>query len=127
MVKKCLLFIEDYPVIQEMYVDALKKDGFEVTISPNGEDALQKVINNHYDIVVVDMLLPKMSGMEFLEKFRAIEAKKHEDPEIIILSDFDDDHLYQKAKKMGIKHYWMKVENTPHELAEKIKKVAMGN
>ena len=124
MAKKCLLFIEDYPVIQQMYVEVLKKEGFDVTISPDGENALELAVNHHYDIVIVDMLLPKMSGMEFLEKFKKLEAQKHEKPEVIVLTDFDDPNFVEKAQQLGVKHYWMKVENTPHQLAEKIKAIA---
>jgi len=119
MAKSFLLFIEDYPVIQRLYVDVLKKEGFKVTVSGNGKDALQKATNNHYDAILVDLLLPDMNGIEFLEQFKA-----HHVPgktELIILSDFDDPHFVDKAKALGIKNYWMKVNTTPHELVDKIK------
>lgn len=119
MAKSCLLFIEDYPVIQQLYVDVLREEGFDVTISGNGKDALEKAAQKHFDAIIIDLLLPDMNGIEFLEQFKA-----HHKPgktELIILSDFDDPHFVKKAQALGIKNYWMKVNNTPHELVDKIK------
>lgn len=119
MSKSCLLLIEDYPVIQQMYSSVLIDEGFDVTISGNGKDALQKATENHYDAIILDLLLPDMNGLEFLKQFKAHHAPGK--TELIVFSDFDDPHFIAKAKELGIKNYWMKVNNTPHELVEKIK------
>lgn len=119
MAKSCLLFIEDYPVIQQLYTKVLVDEGFDVTISGNGKDALQKASEKHFDAIIVDLLLPDMNGIEFLEAFKVHHAPGK--TELIILSDFDDPHFVKKAKELGIVNYWMKVNNTPHELVDKIK------
>ena len=121
MVKRCLLFIEDYPVVQDMYVEVLRKEGFEVHIAPTGEEALQEAEIKHFDAVIVDLLLPKMNGVEFLKQYKQLPGSK--DAKIIVLTDFDDPRFVKEVHKLGVQHYWMKVNNTPHELAHKIKEV----
>lgn len=123
MAKKCLLFVEDYPVVGQMYVEVLKKDGFEVTVAPTGEEALAKTDTTEFDVIVVDLLLPKMNGVEFLKKFKQLHARAFEEAKIVVFTDFDDPHFVKTVHDLGIKHYWMKVDNTPHQLADKIKKV----
>jgi CheY-like chemotaxis protein len=113
-----LLLIEDYPVIQDMYGKVLRSEGFDVDIVSDGGEALTKVANEKYDFVLVDLLLPQVNGVEFLEKFR-----NHGTTEVIVLSDFDYKDTVEKAHALGVKHYWLKVENQPHDLAKKLKEL----
>lgn len=123
MAKKCLLFVEDYPVIQEMFVGVLKREGFDVDIASDGREALAHAQEHSYDAVLLDILLPEMNGIEFLKHFLKLPGVSIKKTNIIVLTDFDDPKLLEEAKKLGVKHYWMKVENTPHELVEKVRKV----
>lgn len=117
-----ILYVEDYPVVQAMYHEALRGQGFNVDVASDGKEALEKVASNHYDIVLLDLLLPHVTGMEFLRSFTA----KGYNSKVIILSDFDSPLTVSEAGKLGVKDYWIKVNNTPHVLAERLEEVIAG-
>lgn len=117
-----ILYVEDYPVVQAMYHDALRSRGFNVDVANDGKEALEKVAIGNYDIVLLDLLLPNVTGMEFLREFRAKGYKA----EVIILSDFDNSATVSEAGKLGVTNYWIKVNNTPHALADRLEAVISG-
>lgn len=114
---KRILLIEDYPVVQELYGNALKQAGFDVEIVGDGSTALDilKDAKKQFDYILTDMLLPQVSGSQFLEQFTNRDATK-----VIVLSDFSDPYTVDKAFKLGVHNYWLKAENTPSQLAEKL-------
>lgn len=113
---KKLLLIEDYPVIQNLYGDFLKSRGYEVDVANDGQVALSKVQATTYDFVLVDLLLPNLNGIEFLEKF----SNRPAETKVIVLSDFNEPKTYERARSLGITDYLIKAENTPTELLEKL-------
>lgn len=114
---KRILLIEDYPVVQELYGNALEQAGFVVDVAGDGSAALDvlKDEKKQFDYILVDMLLPQVSGSEFLEQY-----KKRENTKVIVLSDFSDPYTVDKAFKLGVHNYWLKAENAPSQLAEKL-------
>lgn len=110
-----VLLVEDYPVIQDLYAGELTSKGFEVDIASDGGEALEKVGDKSYDFILLDLLLPNMSGIEFLENYQ-----DRGEARIIVLSDFAYQKTVDKAFKLGADNYWMKSENTPTQLAEKL-------
>ncbi len=118
MSKKVLL-IEDFPVIQKLYGEFMQGHGFDVDIAYDGHVALEKVKDNTYDFVLVDLLLPQVNGIEFLEKFTNRPAQT----KVIVLSDFNEPHTYERAHQLGIEAYLIKAENTPSELVAKLHKM----
>jgi two-component system, OmpR family, alkaline phosphatase synthesis response regulator PhoP len=117
---KKILFIEDFPVIQSLYGDFLKSRDFDVDIASDGQVALDKVKDNTYDFVLVDLLLPNLNGIQFLEKFSDRPAQT----KVIVLSDFNEEKTYEQAQKLGIAAYLIKAENTPSELLAKLESLS---
>lgn len=115
--KQHILYVEDYPVIQTMYTEALKSAGFEVDAVNDGKLALAKLADNTYDIILLDLLLPQVTGVEFLREF----TKQNNQATVVVLTDFDKPETVQEVKNLGVTHYWIKVENTPHLVAERLK------
>ncbi|MBW3569144.1 response regulator [Candidatus Parcubacteria bacterium] len=113
---KKVLLIEDFPIIQTLYSEPLKSHGYDVDIASDGAAALERVAENSYDFILLDLLLPNVNGIEFLEKFQNRPKKT----KIIVLSDFSDDKTILKAKKLGVDKYLIKAENTPSQLTEKL-------
>jgi two-component system response regulator AtoC len=117
--KARILYIEDYPVVQTMYVDALRAHGFVIDVASDGKGALELAAANTYDVVLLDLLLPQVTGLEFLREFR---AKKYSG-EVVVLSDFDDPGTVKDVTNLGVTNYWIKVENTPHKLADRLEEL----
>lgn len=113
--KQKVLLIEDYPVIQDLFAGALRDKGFTVEVAGDGEEALEMVADKDYDFILLDLLLPRISGIEFLEKF-----KDRKDTKVIVLSDFAYQKTVDKAYELGVDNYWIKSENTPSQLTERL-------
>ena len=114
-----ILFADDDKVIQKMLVYNLVKYDHEVTTVENGKEAIDAIKEENYDLIILDILMPKLSGLEVLEFIRDEISK--EIPVIMMSRD----HHYQtikKAKIEGANEYITK-PFTPEELYLKIKKL----
>jgi len=79
-----ILIVDDDPLISELVVDMLAMDGYEVDTAPNGMDALDKLQNQRYDLIVTDLHMPKLDGSGFYREL--IERRLHPSKKIIFLT-----------------------------------------
>jgi DNA-binding response OmpR family regulator len=114
--KKEVLLVEDFQVMQEFYMDTLKDAGYAVDIASDGSEALEKVTKKRYDFILLDMLLPKVNGIEFLEKYKG----HNEGSTILVLSDFTEPGRIHRALELGAAEYLIKAEYPPSKLVEKL-------
>lgn len=112
-----ILIIEDDNFLLEMVVKAGKQGGFDIDIAVNGEEGFTKAKNGDYDLILLDLILPKMHGLELLKKLR---SEKITTP-IIVLSNLYDKETIDTANSLGIKDYIIKAQSTPSEIIEKVK------
>lgn len=111
-----ILYIEDYPVIQTMFVEALRNRDFTVDVASDGKTALTLAAENTYDVILLDLMLPDVKGLDFLREFRA----KNYPGTVVALSDFDDTTTIEDLKNLGVTHHWVKVDHTPRLLSERL-------
>ncbi len=121
MSKPTILYVEDYPVVQQIYLDVLTKEGFDVTVAADGKQATELSQKQSYDVILVDLLLPQVNGVDFLKAYRKDHPKEKDTALIVVLTDFDSPHSMEDIKNLDVEHYWIKVEHTPHTVADKIK------
>ncbi len=93
--QKHILLVEDDESIREMVANFLLLEGFEVTTANNGEEALQYCLNQNFDLVILDIMIPKLNGLEVLKVIREQAALP-----IIIMSAKDSD--VDKALGLGL-------------------------
>ncbi len=122
MAKARVLYIEDYPVVQLMYVEVMKKH-FDVDVASDGLEALEKIKQEHYDVILLDLLLPHVTGVQFLREYAKGGHLQDSLTRIIVLSDFDNPETQKEVVALGVKDYWIKVENTPYLLVEKLQEL----
>ncbi len=116
---KKILIVEDDKLLREMMSRKLKKEGFEVFIVTNGEDGEEKVREAKPDVILLDLILPGISGFEVLERVKKDEELKH--IHVIILSNLGQKSEIQKGKDLGAEDFLVKAHFTPAEVVEKIK------
>lgn len=85
---KLILIVDDDDGIRELLDVALKHDGFKTDKAPTGKDAIEKIKNNHYDMIILDLMLPGYGGFEILRELQ-IEGKSSI-PVIIITGRYMD-------------------------------------
>ena len=118
---KKILIVEDDNFLAEIYKAKLEKQGFAVEIAEDGEAALRKLSNTFFDLVLLDIVLPKMNGWQILENIR--NEKKFENLKVIVLSNLFEKKDFDRGARLGIVKYFVKAETTPDDVIEAIKDV----
>lgn len=117
---KAILIVEDDPVLLKMYTEKFTFEGFGVLNAKDGEEALSVATKGNVDIILLDIMLPRMSGTDFLEKLR--QDPKGKSLPVVALTNLAEEGEKQKALKLGVKEYIVKAMQTPEQVVEKIKK-----
>lgn len=66
-----ILLAEDDVVLQDMYQERLKAEGFTVVLARDGQEALEKITESHPQLIILDIMMPKMNGIDVLKKLKA--------------------------------------------------------
>lgn len=117
-----ILCIEDEFFISELYTRALQTAGYEVTVISDGDSALVEAEKNLYDIILLDIMIPGMNGIEVLRRLRkedgtALKAK------IVITTNLDQEESMRAKIEQQADGYLIKAEITPRELVEYLKQI----
>ncbi len=119
MAKKILL-IED----EEIMIDLLKRklitEGYEVSVARDGEEGLKTMKETKPDLILLDIIMPKMGGFEVMDKMQ--KDKELKKIPVIVISNSGQPVELDKAQKLGAKDWLIKTEFDPQEVIEKIKK-----
>lgn len=111
-----ILCIEDEFFISELYERALKKAGYDVTTALNGDDGLLIAQTNSYDIVLLDLMVPGMQGMEILRTLRDPAKSPGFRSKVIITTNLDQDDNTRAEVEAQADGYLIKAAITPKEL-----------
>lgn len=117
-IKKKILMIEDEEIFLEMFGDKLRQDGYEVKLASNGAWGLKEALQGDYDLFVIDMIMPHITGDEIVAKLK-LEDKTKNKP-IIILSASVDELVQKKVESMGISAFFVKTQLVPSDLSRKV-------
>jgi len=118
---KTILLVEDDNFLIDIYVKQITIAGFNVQVASDGELAISKIIELKPDLVLLDIILPKISGWEVLRRIK--EELKMNDLKVIVLSALAQKEDFDKAASFNIAKYLSKTENTPSQIIEEIKKI----
>jgi len=117
---KKILFIEDESALQKTLSDYLKKEGYEVISALDGESGLRLAQTQKPDLILLDLILPKMDGFEVLRKL--MENPETKEIPVIILTNLERMEDIGRALELGAKTYLVKANYTLKEVTEKVKK-----
>ena len=123
--KLIFLLVEDEEILLRAIYLSLHGEGYTVATATDGESALNMANRLKPDVILLDLLLPKMDGFEFLKKIKAIPTLK--DIPVIVLSNLGDDTDTSKAKKLGAVDYFVKADTDLAVLSKKIKAILSQN
>lgn len=112
-----VLVAEDEHFISELYKRALTKAGYEVTSVLDGLEALKAAQTDQYDIMLLDIMLPNMTGLDILDKLRTDDAPKLK-AKIIIATNLEQSEENRLAVEEKADAYVVKAEMTPRQLVE---------
>lgn len=116
-----ILIVEDDKVLNSAYLMILERDNHDVISVFDGAEALENVSDYKPDIILLDLLMPNVSGIQFLEKYNPSE---HPNTKVIVLSNMGDEKLVEQAKELGAYKYIIKAHTTPSQLSLLVKRTA---
>lgn len=119
--KKKILIVDDEQDLREMFKDILQTAGFEVGEAENGLVALEELEKGQYDLVLLDLMMPKMDGMEALGKIRENTDKYGKMP-VLILTNLTSDIAIKEGFERKADGYLIKTELTPEQIIEEVKR-----
>jgi CheY-like chemotaxis protein len=119
-----ILVVEDYPSLQAVYKTVLEAEGFEVWVAKDGEEALKVAEAHEPDLILLDLLLPKEGGLEFLRDY---DTKKHFHVRVVVFSNMASPELYDEARALGATEYLIKANYTPKEVVGAVKAALQAN
>lgn len=121
-----ILLVEDDPMVVRMYERKFKMDGFQLALAFNGEDGLEALKKDRPDIILLDIMMPKMSGLDMLKIVKA--DPQYKSLPIVMLSNLGDRaEDVAKCKELGAEDYWVKANVRLDEIKERIIKILAGN
>ena len=115
-----ILLVEDDTFLSGMYVSKLDMEGFETILASEGKQGLKLVKEEEPDLVLLDIILPKMDGFEILKEIK--KDKKTKDIPVILLTNLGQKKDVDKAFELGAVDYLIKAHFMPSEVVDKIKK-----
>jgi len=117
---KTILFIEDESALQKTFGDILSQEGYEMISALDGEIGLRLVKEKKPDLVLLDLILPKISGFDVLKKIKEDEETKN--VPVIVLTNLEGMQDINKVIELGATTYLVKANYSLAEVVEKIKK-----
>jgi DNA-binding response OmpR family regulator/HPt (histidine-containing phosphotransfer) domain-containing protein len=115
---KKLLIVEDDPIVAHIYKTRLEKESYEVEIAPDGQSGFYRIHEFHPDVVLLDLMLPKMNGVEILKKIRA--QPQFVKVPIIVFTNAYVPNMINESFQAGATHVFNKATLTPRQIIEAI-------
>lgn len=115
-----ILLIEDDTYIRDIFKEVLIDAGFTVEEAFDGAEGLNKAQLGGYDLIFLDMMMPKLNGLGFLKALQSSPPQK-KNGSIILLTNLGHDPVIDEGMKLGAKSYIIKTDITPDQLVLKAK------
>ena len=117
--KQTILLIEDEEMLANMYETKFKTSGYDIHKALDGEAGLKIAEEVNPDIILLDVIMPKLDGFSVLKQLR--EKPKTKNTPVILLTNLGQDEDVEKGKILGATGYLVKANMTPAEVVEKVK------
>lgn len=116
--KAKILFIEDDVTLVKMYERKFTSDGYEVSIAYDGLEGLEKATKEKPDLVLLDIMLPKLDGLALFKKMRSVPETFN--TPVILLTNFGQEDAVFECFKLGAVDYLVKADVTPQQVVAKV-------
>jgi DNA-binding response OmpR family regulator len=119
-VKKILIIDDELSLLKALKVKLSSKNHFEIKSTSNGNTALKILRKENFDLIILDLVMPKLDGFSVLTE---LQRRKNKSP-IMVLSNLDQDGIIKGSKKaLGVKDYIVKSDSSLEEVFKHVKKI----
>ena len=116
-----ILLVEDDPFIAEIYQKKLGESGFEVVNAVTGREALRKIAETQFDLVLLDIVLPELSGMDILHELRD-KPEYDKNLKVVVFSNLSSPEEQEATRKAGATGFISKTDFTPSKVVEEVRR-----
>lgn len=120
-----VLVVEDEDMLNEAYQVVLKNAGYKVLTAFDGQEALEVLAKEHADVILLDLRMPVLDGVGFLEAYQLKQQKNP--PKVVVFSNFDMQKEIDQAYELGADKYMLKAWASPKELLQLISNLLKDN
>lgn len=113
-----ILLVDDDSFLRDMYAAKFVESGHKVDAAESGEEAIKKLKSGTFDVVLLDMVMPGMTGLQFLEQ--ASKDSKNTKTKFVVLSNQGEEKDQEAARKAGAVGYIIKAESIPSDVVKKV-------
>jgi two-component system chemotaxis response regulator CheY len=114
--KRSILFVEDEDNIRKVLANKLRREGYDVLEANNGDVAVREFKKKKFDIVLLDIIMPVMNGLEALKAIRDIKK----DVKAFIMTNLSDKGKLAEALQLGDYHFLIKANHSLDEIVDRI-------
>ncbi len=125
--QKMIAVIEDEEDLLDLYVNVLENEGYKVDQAKNGEEGLELLTKDGYDLVLLDIMLPKMDAFQILNELKKNKAKTQDFSKIVLLTNLSQESVMKQTKELKLKNYLIKCDYNPSEFISKINEFLKSN
>lgn len=115
-----ILVAEDDKFLKNVYINKLQKEGFEVDLAADGESAYEKVGSFKPDLIILDIMMPKISGLDVLRKIK--ENDEYKNIPVILATNLDKEEDKKKGMELGAADYLIKSDISISDVVDRIRK-----
>ena len=116
-----VLIVDDDQYLRDLYQEVLTSEGYKVDTAIDGKEGYDKLQSCLYDLVLLDVMMPKMDGLQVLTKLAELPPVPTR--KIVLLTNLAQDPVIQEAMKKGATTYLIKADLTPDQLTARIKEI----
>lgn len=116
-----ILLVEDTEFISFLYKRQLEKAGLKTDICATGKETFTALDKHTYHLILLDMLLPDMNGMDILKRLKSNEKTKN--IPVLLLSNLGQDNIIEQSQTLGAVGYLVKNDYSPDEIVQKVKDI----
>ena len=117
---KKILIVEDDQFLREFYQELFGAEGYNVDVAADGEIAFQKILSGGYDLILLDIMLPKKDGLQILRDLK-VQPSKSPNKTIIVLTNLGQDAIVKECFNLGAEGFLIKSALNPEQVLSEIK------
>lgn len=118
---KKILIVEDEESIRDLYKRQVELAGFQTDVAASGKDALTALSQNHYDLILLDIMLPDINGLQVLKEVKGNDKTKG--TSVLMLTNLGQDITIKEGFSLGAEGYLIKASYTPDQIIQEINNI----
>jgi len=115
-----ILIVEDDEFLRELYEELLKGEDYDVVVAEDGDEGLKNMAEGGFELVLLDIMLPKMDGLEILRHMKDKPAEQANGP-VVLLTNLGQDSIIKEGFALGASGYLIKSAMNPDQVLSEVK------